>query len=198
MIGFTIGLARRCFRPALLQLTGVEEGGAKCGVGTNIGTLVTLNTVFVDPLRNVNGNATLFVSSCSLWKGPVLATNKSADRQIITLLRVDGEYNIFDELGHVLTIGFFIDQLGPFGRNIHLGHISTTINGGVVHFHHSLTFATKRLNDKLLHLIYGLIVRNYAGNFKEGRLHDGIGTITRSEERRVGKECSSSWLERRI
>src|SRR5690554_157262 len=152
MIGFTIGLARRCSVRRLLQLTVVEQEGANGGVGTNIGTLVTLNTVFVDPLRNVNGNATLFVSSCSLWKGPVLATNKSADRQIITLLRVDGEYNVLDEFRYILTIGFFIGQLGPFGRNIHLGHISTTINGGVVHFHHSLTFATKRLKIGRAHV----------------------------------------------
>ena len=62
-------------------------------MGTNIGTLVTLNTSFFFPFRNMNSNTTLLIFSCTCRESPIFTTRESRNRKIITIEGLDPSGN---------------------------------------------------------------------------------------------------------
>ena len=159
---------------------GQQERTDRC-VRTNICTLVTLDTVFRLPFGNLNSHSTFFITRRTCIPCSIFAAVECADRQIVTLHRLDRTNDLADEFGNILLLSLGNGQIGPFSRHLDLGNSTTLLYGSVVHVDHILTLLAIRFVDGFLHLLFGLIVRNNPRYLEEGALHDRVGTAAESD-----------------
>ena len=146
-------------------------------MGADIGAEVALDTVFGNPLGNIDGNTAFFQSSAAEGEGSVGRIHKGGNGKLVSLLCIDGGKNlllIFLENLGLCKIGLFlslIDSGLPGGRNIDLGEsVNSAVNGGMVHGDNLFALLAVGLGGGFLHKGDGLVGGDNLGKSKEGGL----------------------------
>ena len=160
---------------------GVEHEGTDATVGANVGALVTLDAVLQIPSGHERGDAALLVGSGALVPGTVFESLESADGEVVSDLCIDDAHEIFDESGCSVVDGLVIFERSPCGIDGELVILASAIDGSVVFLHHVLTFLAVSLFDEVLHLLYGLVYGDHAGDTEEGALQNGVGAVAQSD-----------------
>ena len=164
-----------------LLLFGIQYERTDSSVRTNIGTLVTLDTVFRIPFGNECGNTTLFVFCGSLMPSTVFDTLECRYRQQVAVLCIDRTNYFVDECRVVVFSLSIVCQVSPSRINGQLLVFATTVNGSIVLVDNVFTLLAIRLNDEFLHLLYSQVNRNYACDTEECRLQDGVGAVAQTD-----------------
>ena len=76
-------------------------------MGTNIGTLVTLDAVIGNPFGHIHCNPALLVLGCSGREGSIFASGKCTYRKIITCQAIDGLNHILHKFGNGYGLSAF-------------------------------------------------------------------------------------------
>jgi len=172
-------IALRC----IVRFFFCQQEWANSCVWANKRTAVTLNTIFWNPAWYINGYAAFFVSSSSLWEGAVLASNKSANRKQIALLRINRHCHIFNKVWQIFHImmNMFAIQFGPSSRNFHLTHFfHTSINCVYVHLNNCIATMTIGFNSLSFHSRNSHIYRNNIWKLKESSLQNSINATSQA------------------
>ena len=150
---------------------------------TNIRTLVTLDTVFSSPFRYINCDTPFFVSGCTGFERSVLDSFECRNRKDIAFLCIDNIDNIADKRrAFFCTVVVSIGKCCPFGRNFDfLNVVATGVNSCKVHLNNGFAFHAIRFHDVFLHVFNSQFVRNDIGDFEEGTLHNGVGTVAQTK-----------------
>ena len=154
-----------------------ECEGTDGGMGADIGTLVTLDTLALNPDGHRHRYATLFIGRSALAEGAVLEPiDKGRHRQGVATHLCNGLHDVLHHLHQkclALEGGLFLLVLGscPGGRHVelHIG-LGTQIDGLMVHVNHVLTLFEVGLGGGILHIANGLIKRHDVGQLEEGAL----------------------------
>ena len=135
--------------------------------------LVTLDTIFHDPLRNQNCHTAFFILACRHWKNTI--RRKNANRQFVTLLGQYWTNDIFYKIRLIFGCLRSFRSIRP-GRRIFNFHqvFNCVIHCCVIHIDNCITFLTKHLIDLVFEVLYGVLNRNDVGKFEESSLHDHI------------------------
>ena len=163
-----------------LLLLCIEYERTDGSVRTNIGTLVTLDTVLGIPYGNKGGHTTLLVLGGAGHPCTVLNTLEGRYGQQVAVLGVDGT-NYFVDESRVVVLGLgIIGQVGPCGVYGQLLVFTAAVNGSIVLVHHVFALLAIGLHDELLHLLDGQVNGDNLGDAEEGRLKDGIGAVAQA------------------
>ena len=137
------------------------------------GALVTLDTVFHNPFRHIDGHSPLLVLGGVHRKNAVRL--KSTDRKLITLLGQNGAHYIFNKIRLVLFSRGFAGGFRPGFRIFDFHQIvQRLVHRGKVHIHNLLALFREQLFDLVFQISDGVINRNHVGQLKKGRLHDHV------------------------
>ena len=170
-----------CFDGRSVHLGLVEHEGTDSGVRTNVGALVTLDTVVGNPFGNECCHTALFVSCSALLPCAVFNTDEVADLEKVAVLSVDGADDAVDEFGVVVSSDSLDSEVGPCGIDGELFVFATAVNRSVVLVDHVLTFLAVRLDDEFLHLLDGEVDGDNFGDAEECALENGVGAVAQTD-----------------
>ncbi|MPM44477.1 hypothetical protein SDC9_91155 [bioreactor metagenome] len=139
---FVAGNPFHSCRCTLLLLFGHKEW-TDGSVRANIGTLVTLDTVFLLPFGNMCCNASFFVGGGSRRNGAIFEVEECTYRQVVSFLCIDYIGNIPYPV-RCKPVKCRRAELGcdvfPFAGYFNFDNIRSTVNGFVVHLEDFLSF----------------------------------------------------------
>ena len=156
-------------------------------MGTNEGTVVTLNTLGSSPVRNSNGSSALFVGGSTQFELTVCIVNEGRNRQVVTVHQV---YSIHDAFNHLNGLSFTLQYnlLGgvccicPVSRNSYfMDSVASSINSLAVHVYNILTLAAELCYNLFLHVVNSFFCRQYVCQLEECRLKNGTGALAQSD-----------------
>ena len=161
----------------------IHQNRTDSGVRADHRTAVALDAILRQPLRYEIRHATLLILRGTHRECAVCRLQKSTDRQLITLLGVDG---IEDILGIGTAFGsssnLGIGSLTPALRHFHqLQTLNTGQHGLFVHIDDILTLAAVGVLDAFIQRGHGSIDRNDISQLKERTLHNHIGTVAQAQ-----------------
>ena len=153
---------------------------------TYIWTLVTLDTVFRNPLRNLNCNASLFKCRWTLWEFTVSHILECWNRKLVALLSITWDLNIVYIVCKSLVVAcnsshthLSIGSVSPWSRDINLYNVlMTCINSIPVLFYDILTLLAVRSFSSCLHIFNSVLKRNDVGKLEECGLKNSINSCT--------------------
>ncbi len=157
-------------------LFGGEEGAYR-RVRADVGALVALDAVLLDPFRDVDGDASL-LEACG-GEGEDAVGGEGGDREVVSLLAQDGEYHLAHVIGHMLREAevqpVLIVGVAPGLRVIDLHQaLHREVDGAQVHLDHLVTLAAVLLADRVLEELHGPLEGEHPGELEEGGLHDHV------------------------
>ena len=167
----------------LCQLLVGEDERTDGSMRTNVGALVTLDTVLLVPDGHEGFHAALLVGGCANLPGAVGGTElgEGADGQQVAGLSVDGTNHLLDECGSVVLLLSVVGQLSPCGIHSEGLVLVAAIHGSVVLVHHVFALGAVALDDELLHLLHSELHGDDACNAEEGRLQDGVRAVAETD-----------------
>ncbi len=143
----------------------------------DVGALVALDAVLLDPLGNVDRDAALLVARGG--EGEDAVRRERGDRQLVPLLAQDREDHVAHVVGHLLVqpeIGAaLVVGVAPGVGIPDLNEaLHRQIHRGQVHLHHLLTLPAVLLADRVLQKFHGPLEGKHPGELEEGGLHDHV------------------------
>ena len=111
--GAFISIALKLGDAALLSF--VHHEGTDTSVRTNISTLVTLDTVFQIPSRNIGSDTALFVSGSTLVPSTIFQALEGAHGKVVTHLCIDDASNVGDECWCAIVHLSVVSERSPSG-----------------------------------------------------------------------------------
>ena len=172
-------LERGCVETGLF--VGVEHEGTDTAVRTNVGALVTLDTVLQIPSGNERGDAALLISGRTLLPCSVFESLEGAHGEVITHLSVDNVHEFLHISGRTVVDGLLVFERSPCGIDGEGVVLATAIDRGVVFLHDVLTLLAVALLDEVFHLFNGLFDGDHARDAEEGALQNGVGAVAESD-----------------
>ena len=169
---------------SILHLLLIEDKGTDGSVRTNIGTLITLDTILLMPHRDVDSDTGAHHARSAGLPGTVLESGEDANRQVITLLSVHLLDDGGDEGRVVLVLLLrIIGAVSPLSGHGYLDDVGTGIDSLIVHIDDLLALVSVALDDELLHLLDSEIVGDDVGDLEESGLKDRIGAVAETDLR---------------
>ena len=147
---------------------------------TNKCTFVTLDTICRIPFWNKCGNTTFLKCRSAILPSTVLNALECAYREQVAVLCVDWEYQVADELWHVVVAGVFNHEVRPSCIYWQFFVFATTVNGLVVHVYNLFALAAVALNYEFLHLFNSQVDRNNLSYAEECRLENCVGAVAQT------------------
>ena len=178
----------RCFHLACLAVEAfhlllIHNERSDASVRTYISTPITLYTVICFPNGHKSTYATFLELTGTGLPNAVFNTHKGGNRQQVAVLRVDGTYQVLNEIGVARLYsqrGIGNGEIAPCGVNIQFLILTAAVNGCIVLLHHIFTLLAVGLVDEVFHLFHRFLYRDNACDAEESRLQNGVGTVTES------------------
>ena len=175
--GFLGNKAFRC----ILLIFFIQKERTNDRMRADIRALVTLNAVVHLPFRHEQSNAALFELRGAVIPVSVFMTCEGRYRQVIAFITQHRTHHVLEEVRGARKINCIIFGICPSGRNVHLDKsVDTTVHRLVIHVDDIVALMTVGFHNGILQMRYCLFQRQNAGEFKERRLNDHIGTVAQA------------------
>ena len=184
----TIQVFGLCLCRCICQLFRGHHQRANNRMRANIRAEVTLNAVVGVPLRNINRNTALFISSTALRYGTICIILKVSNCQLAAAERIYGVKNILYIANQLraVTLNFLlvvcVRCILPALRHFHFVEaIHTAVNRSMVHSNNLVTLLAVRLGCSSLHEFNSLLNWNNVRDFKERSLQNGVNAAAEAK-----------------
>ena len=144
-------------------------------VRTYVRTLVTLDTVFNIPFRNIDSDSSLFVSGSSHWESSIFSAEECGYRKSVSFLCIHWLENVLDEIRNISFICLYFYSVGPFSRNRNLHKsVNASVDGFIVHVDDLFTLLAIGINHRLLQILHSIFYWDDVRKLEECGLHNHV------------------------
>ena len=155
----------------------------------DIGTTVTLDTVFRIPYRDIYCDTTFFESSRTGRSRTIYIILECRYRQVVTFLSVNCMLDSINEINNVFSVtgnsfsdDILILSIFPALRNLDLNYLfSTGVDSIVVHLNDSITLTSVSSLCSSFHQVDSFCFRNDVSQFEECRLQNSVDTSAQTD-----------------